>query len=188
VRFFTDAAKNTMAFLARVKAQALCLLASRLPHADAASIERAVLYAVYGSDIAQRLARIHAHRERDGPDGTLVVALHGRTRAQVRCAFAQLGDVLLCEAVADPRTMVGPSASAAERALHTAGYRQDASGRWLFPYEITPDSTVWGGAAAVILGVLIDAFGARAGSRIEIAAPLAPERDAAAIRREWARH
>ncbi|HLA21358.1 MAG TPA: hypothetical protein VJZ74_07850 [Pseudolabrys sp.] len=71
--------------------------------------------------------------------------------------------------------------------LKKAGYWPDASGRALFAYEITPDSGVRGGASVAILTPLIDVFGARAGSQIEIIAPLAPERDEAAIRRELRR-
>jgi hypothetical protein len=59
----------------------------------------------------------------------------------------------------------------------------------VFNYEIgeNPDSSVWGGVCAVVLNPLIEVFGARARSKIEIAAPLAPKRDEAAIRRDLGR-
>jgi hypothetical protein len=46
---------------------------------------------------------------------------------------------------------------------------------------------VWGGAAVSILTPLIDIFGARATSRIDVIAPLVPDRDEAAIQREMQR-
>jgi hypothetical protein len=76
-----------------------------------------------------------------------------------------------------------------QAALKEAGYwRDEATGRFLFPFEIgrEPDRGVWGGAAVTILKPLIDVFGARPGSKIEVLAPLAPERDEAANRRELA--
>jgi hypothetical protein len=72
-----------------------------------------------------------------------------------------------------------------EAALKEAGFwREETGGRFLFDYDIgpEPDNGVWGGAAAVILTPLIDVFGANARSTIDIVAPLAPERDEAAIR------
>lgn len=153
-------------------------------------IHRPVLCAVYGSDIAVRLMRIYAHTGRDGPDGWLVVALRGRRAAYVHCHFAD-SDTLVCEAVAGdypsiPEKAVALSA-ATEEGLRNAGYWRDAGGRALFAYEITFDSGMWGGASVVILNPLIAVFGARAWSRIDIIAPLAPDRDEAAIRRELRR-
>ena len=156
----------------------------------ASDIHRPVLYAVYGSDIMVRLMRIHAHPERDGPDGWLVVALRGRRPAYVRCHFAD-NDTLICEAVVGPyppksgKTPIVPSA--VEEGLKKSGYRRDSSGRALFKYEITADSGVWGGASVVVLNPLIDVFGARATSKIDIVAPVAPERDEIAIQRELRR-
>ena len=178
-----------MPFIPRLKARLLLLIARR-PDADPAKTERAVLYAVYGSDIIARLARIHGHAERDGPDGTLVVALRGRTPGYVRCAFEANGATLICEARAGvyppPRTTPPRAiAEATAAALKKAGYWPDqAGGRFLFRYEIDPepDTDVWGGASVTILNPLIEVFGARATSNIEIIAPLAPKRDETAIR------
>ena len=74
--------------------------------------------------------------------------------------------------------------AAFDSALVKNGFDRDASGRLLRDYEIgaEPDRDVWGGAAISILDPLIAVFGARAGSNIEILAPLAPERDIAAMR------
>ena len=126
-----------------------------------------------------------------GPSGVLVVALHGRTPAYVRCVFADNGGTLLCEAVPGtylPKPGAPPPSipTATEAALNVAGYRRDPTGHAVFAYEISLDSGVWGGAAVVILTPLIDGFGARPGSKIDIVAPLAPERDEAAIQRELA--
>jgi len=156
----------------------------------AGDIHRPVLYAVYGSDVVVRLMRIHAHPQRDGPHGWLVVALHGRRPAYVRCHFAD-NDTLMCEAVIgsyptkpDQAPMMS---TALEEGLRKSGYWRDANGRAVFKYEITPDSGGWGGASVVILNPLIGVFGARATSKIDILAPLAPERDEAAIQREMRR-
>jgi hypothetical protein len=179
-----------MAFSLRFKAWLLLLMTSF--KAGATDVDRPVLYAVYGSDIMERLMRIHKHPERDGPDGTLVVALFGPRPAYIQCRFADEGAKLLCEAFVSvyppkPRSAASTvSATTAER-LKRAGYWPDVNGRALFAYEITSDSGIWGGASAVILTPLIDVFGARAGSEIEIIAPLAPERDEAAILRELRR-
>ena len=155
-----------------------------------ADVHRPVLYAVYGSDIIVRLMRIHADAQRDGPDGWLVVALHGRRPAYVRCQFAD-NDKLICEAIVgryspEPEKTLTVSTTI-EDGLKKSGYWRDTSGRALFTYEITPDSGVWGGASVVILDPLIRVFGARATSKIDIIAPLAPERDEAAIQREMRR-
>jgi hypothetical protein len=158
----------------------------------ASDIHRPVLYAVYGSDIMVRLMRIHAHPERDGPDGWLVVALRGRKPAYVQCRFADHGALLLCEAVAGayppaPGTVPQAPSAETEEGLRKSGYWRDTGGHALFQYELTADSGVWGGASVVILNPLIDVFGARATSRIDIIAPLAPERDEMAIQRELRR-
>jgi hypothetical protein len=167
-----------MAFTLRLGARILAFLAARKPGAQ--DVDRAVLYTVYGNDILVRLRRIHAHPERDGANGALVVTLHGRNRAQVSCSFSDRGNTLLCEVLPG-----APASAEIAAALKEAGYwRDESSGRFLFRYEITKDSAVWGGASAVILSPLIDVFGARAGSKIEIVAPLALDRDEAAIRRE----
>ena len=157
--------------------------ASRAPGVN---MHRAVLMSVYGSDIAVRLKRIHAHAERDGPKGWLVAALRGRRPAYVRCRFAD-ADNLRCEAFeggfqpnVDQARSPPPGLSEALKAL---GYWPDAVGRALFDYQITADSAVWGGASVVILDPLIGIFGARVPSKIDIIAPLAPDRDEAAIER-----
>ena len=134
-----------MALAPRLKARVLAFLTSRrLPNADATGIHRAVLYTVYGGDIA--------HPERDGPRGTLVVALRGRKPAFVRCAFADNGGTLLCEAV--------PGA-----------------------YPPNPDTPPPAIPTAMEEGMI---FGASPESKIDTIAPLAPERDEAAIRRMMA--
>lgn len=174
-----------MAFGLRFKTTLLYLLVSL--RGGASGIDRPVLYSVYGNDVQVRLRRIHDHPRRDEPDGTLTVALSGRTPAYVQCRFADGGTRLVCEIVpgAYPpkrgRRAPAISDDMAEE-LQQAGYHRDGSGRALFSYEITPDSGVWGGAAVVILNPLIDVFGAWALSKIDIVAPLAPERDEAAIR------
>jgi hypothetical protein len=174
-----------MAFGLRFKTTLLYLLVSL--RGGASGIDRPFLYSVYGNDIQVRLRRIHGHPQRDGPDGTLTVALYGRAPAFVQCRFADGGARLVCEIVPGryPPKPGRPapvlSAGMAEK-LHQAGYRRDDGGRLVFSYDITPDSGVWGGAAVVILDPLIAVFGARALSRIDIVAPLAPERDEAAIR------
>lgn len=149
-----------------------------------------MLYAVYGDDIIVRLKRIYTHLERDGPDGSLVVALFGRNEAYVRCAFAENGKFLVCEArpgragQADARPL--QVSATIEAALQECGYwRDETSGRFLFRYEIDddPGDCVWGGVSVALLNPLIDVFGAHVGSKIEIIAPLAPKRDGAAIRR-----
>ncbi len=180
-----------MAFGLRLKAMLLSLLTFTGAEAGASDVDRPVLYSVYGSDILVRLQRIHGHPDRDGPNGTLTVTLAGRTPAYVECRFADMGATLVCEAVAGaypaPPGAARAISAASERSLKDAGYRRDATGRARFAYAITPDSGVWGGAAVVILSPLIDAFGARARSKIDIIAPLAPERDEAAIQRELQR-
>ncbi|MBI4365479.1 MAG: hypothetical protein HY543_01530 [Deltaproteobacteria bacterium] len=179
-----------MAFGLRCKAWLLSVVTSL--QAGDANVDHPVLYSVYGTDIVVRLMRIHAHPERDGPNGTLVVALHGGRPAYVQCRFADNGAKLLSEAiVGDYPPKPGQAApavpAATEEGLKKAGYWRDAGGRALFPYEITRDSGIWGGASVVILTPLIDVFGARAGSDIDIIAPLAPERDEEAIQRELRR-
>ena len=134
-----------------------------------------------GGDIAARLARIYAHPERDGPNGSLVVALRGRKPAFVRCTFADNGSTLLCEAVPGeyPPKPNAPSpaiSTAMEERLRKAGYWRDESGRAVSALDIRADSSDWGGAAVTILAPLIDVFGADPGSKIDIVAPLAPER------------
>jgi len=169
-----------MAFGPRLQARILSFVASL--RARGADVDRPVLYAVYGNDIMARLARIHAHPERDGPHGMLVVALRGRTPAYVRCAFADNGETLLCDACAgaypqEPNVPRRPVSAAMEEALKNAGYWLDqASGRFIFNYEIgpNPDSDVWGGVSVAVLKPLIDVFGAHARSRIDITAPLVP--------------
>jgi hypothetical protein len=179
-----------MAFGVRLMAVLLTLMTSS--RAGANDADRPVLYSVYGSDILVRLQRIHAHPDRDGPDGVLIVTLAGRSPAYVQCRFTGNGGVLLCEAVVGayppkPGATVPAIAAATEEGLRKAGYYRDASGRAVFPYEILPDSGIWGGAAVTILAPLIEVFGARAASRIDIIAPLAPKRDEAAIQRELSR-
>ena len=181
-----------MALAPRLKARVLAFLTSRrLPNADATGIHRAVLYTVYGGDIAARLARIHAHPERDGPRGTLVVALRGRKPAFVRCAFADNGGTLLCEAVPgayppNPDTPPPAIPTAMEEGMRKAGYWRNESGRAVSALDISGDSSDWGGASVTILTPLIDVFGASPESKIDTIAPLAPERDEAAIRRMMA--
>ncbi len=178
-----------MAFGPRLQALLLLLVVSF--KAGASGVDRPILYAIYGSDILVRLQRIHGHPDRDGPNGTLTVTLAGRRPAYVECQFVDNGATLMCEAVAGAypaRPGAAPAVSAAtESGLRDAGYRRDATGHARFAYAITPDSGVWGGAAVTILAPLIDVFGARAGSKIDIIAPLAPERDEAAIQRELQR-
>ena len=179
-----------MAFSLRFKAW--LLLRTTSFKAGPSGADRPVLYAVYGSDIMERLMRIHKHPERDGTDGTLDVALFGPRSAYIQCRFVDKGATLLCEAVAEaypPKPgAAGPKTSpATAEELKKAGYWPDVHGRALFAYEITSDSGVWGGASVVILTPLIDVFDARAVSKIEIIAPLAPERDEAAILRELRR-
>src|SRR5262245_5212432 len=90
-----------MALLQRLKAGILLFTTLILyPGPHRAEVERAVLYAVYGSAIKARLARIHAHPRHDGSEGILVVAFYGRTSAHVTCAFTDNGEKALCEAVA----------------------------------------------------------------------------------------
>ncbi len=170
------------------RVQALVLVLISILRTGHLNVDRPVLYAIYCYDIIVRLHRIHDHPERDGPKGGLVVALYGRTPGYVTCRFADEGATLLCEAFAGaypPKPGLAPPVSAAtEEGLKKAGYWRDASGRALFRYELEPDGDDWGGAAVTILNPLIDVFGAWAGSKIDIIAPLAPERDQAAIRRE----
>ncbi len=151
-------------------------------------LDRVVVHTVYGNDIALRLKRIHAHPERDGFGGGLIVVLYGRTSAHVRCKFVDNGRLLICEARPGrdtDGTDVLPISTETESALQKVGYYRDPSnGRLLFRYEITTDSAIWGGASVAILDPLTNVFGARVESKIEIVAPLAPLRDEAAIRRE----
>ncbi len=174
-----------MAFGLRFKTTLLYLFVSL--RGGASGIDRPFLYSVYGNDIQVRLRRIHDHSQRDGPDGTLTVALCGRTPAFVQCRFADGGERLECEIISGtypPKSgqTVPVMSDIMEEKLRQAGYRRDDSGRRVFSYEITLDSGVWGGAAVTILDPLIAVFGARAMSRIDIIAPLAPERDEVAIR------
>ena len=176
-----------MAFGLRFKIALLYILVS-LRHGTS-GIDRPLLYSVYGNDIQVRLRRIHNHPQRDEPDGSLTVALYGRTPAYVQCRFVEGGKRLACEIILGlyppKQGRAAPVLSAAMvEKLQQAGYRRDDSGRRVFTYEITPDSGAWGGASVVILDPLIGVFGARALSRIEITAPLAPERDEAAIQRQ----
>jgi hypothetical protein len=178
-----------MAFGPRLKANILLLL-FRSQRFDPSRLDQSVMIHVYGSDIKERLARIHAHPERDGPNGTLVVVLHGRTPAHVRCAFEQDGTMLVCEVRgglyrAGQDAQPPPFSAETEVGLKATGYWRDpASGRYVFDYEVgeDPDRSVWGGACVTILNPLIGVFGAQARSKIEIVAPLAPKRDGMAIR------
>ena len=169
----------------RFGASLLWLAYAFRPHG--ADMHRPILLSVYGSDIAWRLRRIQAHAGRDGSNGWLVVALRGRRPAYVRGHFADR-DMLLLEAVpgAYPpvagKTRLPPGALQEE--LKNAGYWSDGEGRAVFKYKITSDSAVWGGAASAMLHPLIEIFGARATARIDVIAPLVPERDEAAIQRE----
>jgi hypothetical protein len=179
-----------MAFGLRFKAVVLSLLFS--VRAGATDVDRPIIYSVYGTDIIVRLARMHAHPERDGPNGTLVVALYGRTPGYVACRFSNNGATLLCEACVGryppkPGKAAPTISNAIEDGLKKAGYYRDADGRAVFRYNITLDSDVLGGAALAMLKPLIDVFGARASSKITIVAPLAPEYDEAAIERELRR-
>ena len=181
-----------MAFGLRFKAWLLLRMTSFKGGATDVGVDRPVLYAVYGSDIMERLMRIHKHPGRDGSDGTLVVALFGCRPACIQCRFVDEGAKLLCEAVvgaypAKPETVASAVSATTIEGLKKVGYWPDASGRALFAYEITSDSGIWGGASVVILTPLIDVFSARAVSKIEIIAPLAPERDEAAILQELRR-
>jgi len=155
--------------------------------AHGAGMHRPILLAVYGSDIAWRLRRIQAHAGREGPGGWLVVALHGRRPAYVRGHFADRNTLLL-EAVPGAYPPVAAKtrlrAGVLQEELKNAGYWPDGEGRAVFKYEITPDSAVWGGAASAMLHPLIEIFGARATARIDVIAPLVPQRDEAAIQRE----
>jgi hypothetical protein len=176
-----------MAFVLRIKTWLLSVVMSLL--SGGANLDRPVLYSVYGTDIIVRLQKIHRHPDRDGPDGTLIVALHGRRPAYIECRFIDQGAQLRCEAFAvgyppRPGLAAPPVPAATQVALKEAGYWRDAAGRAVFNYEIMPDSGIWGGASVVILNPLIDVFGARPGSDIDIIAPLAPERDEAAIEQE----
>jgi hypothetical protein len=179
--------ERIVTFGPRAKVLVLLLLSSLRVGAE--ERDRPVLYAVYATDILVRLQRIHAHPDRDGPLGTLVAALRGRTPAYVQCRFADNGGELLCEVVASdyPSRAPGRSGTEIEEKLWRLGYLPGAGGRPLFRYQITKDSGIWGGAAVTILKPLIDVFGARATSRIDIIAPLAAERDEAAIRRQLMR-
>jgi hypothetical protein len=166
---------------------AVLLLVTPAPPGDA--IDRPILYAVYADDIMARLMRIHADPGRDGPDGFLVVALRGSAPAYVRCVFADKGTAVQCETAPGaypPRPDVPQLAvsAATAAALEDSGYRREpTNGRFVFAYEIetAPESGDWGGIVVAVLDTLIDGFGARALSRIEIVAPLAPRRDQAAI-------
>jgi hypothetical protein len=169
----------------QVLAAVLLLVAPAPPGAE---VDRPILYAVYAEDIMARLMRIHADSARDGADGFLVVALRGGAPAYVRCRFADAGTAVHCETAPGtypPRPDAPPPMSAATAAaLEQVGYvREPANGRFVFAYEIetSPASGDWGGIAVAILDTLIDGFGARALSRIEIVAPLAPRRDQVAI-------
>jgi hypothetical protein len=172
-----------------VKARLLSFVASmRHGKGAATGIHRAVLYTVYGGDIATRLARIHAHPARDRPNGTLVVALRGRKPAFVRCAFANNGDTLLCETVSgeyppEPDARSPAISTAMEEGLRKAGYWRDEGGCAVATLDVSAGGSDWGGASVSILTPLIDVFGASPESKIDIIAPLAPERDEAAIRR-----
>lgn len=173
-----------MAFGPRLKAWILSRVAAF--QTGRTDVDRPVLYAVYGDDLVVRLARIYRHPERDGPHGTLTVALYGRRPACIQCRFVDDGAALECEAIAGRYPLkldAPPVMPAVDEGLRAVGYWRDDSGRALFRYHVTPDSAVWGGAAATILIPLIDVFGARATSKIEIVAPLAPERDEAAMSR-----
>jgi hypothetical protein len=174
----------------RFKALVLSMMFSL--RAGASDVDRPVLYAVYGADIMVRLARIHGHPDRDNQNSNLVVRLSGSTPGFVECRFSDNGATLLCEAVAGaypPKPDAGARVmeDTIEEGLKKAGYYRDSQGRAVFAYKITPDTGVWGGASVVILTPLIDVFGARAGSKIDIIAPLAPQRDEAAIERELSR-
>jgi hypothetical protein len=175
-----------MDFSPRIGALLLWLSFAFQPGAK--ELDRPIIYAVYGSDIIERLMRIHRHPERDGPEGTLTAILYGSRPAHIQCRFVEHGGRLICEAHvgAFPRPQgVAPAPDAeAEARLKEAGYWRDANGRAVFSYKITSDSGIWGGASVVILNPLIAIFGARLWSRIDIVAPLAPERDQAAIQRE----
>lgn len=170
----------------RLKALLLRSMFAFRPGGD--DLDRPILYGVYGSDIMERLIRIHGHPGRDGPEGTLTTILYGRRPAYIQCRFAENGGKLICEAHVG--TFRQPQGKApvvdieTEAGLKQAGYWRDANGRALFSYEITCDSGIWGGASVVILPPLIAVFGARLWSKIDIVAPLAPERDEAAILRE----
>jgi hypothetical protein len=175
-----------MDFSPRLMALLFWLMFAFRPGAN--DLNRPILYSVYGSDIMERLIRIHRHPERDGPDGTLTAILYGSRPAYIQCRFAEDGGRLICEAHVGtfPRPPgLAPTADAeAEAGLKEAGYWRDANGRAVFSYEITSDSGIWGGASVVILNPLIAVFGARLWSKIDVVAPLAPERDEAAILRE----
>src|SRR5215831_14774239 len=85
-----------MGFVLRIKTWLLSVVVSL--QAGGADLDRPVLYAVYGSDLIVRLKKIYRHPGRDGPDGVLVVALHGRNPAYIECRFIDRGAQLRCEA------------------------------------------------------------------------------------------
>ena len=119
------------------------------------------------------------------------MALRGRKPAFVRCAFADNGGTLLCEAVPgayppNPDTPPPAIPTAMEEGMRKAGYWRNESGRAVSALDISGDSSDWGGASVTILTPLIDVFGASPESKIDTIAPLAPERDEAAIRRMMA--
>ena len=65
---------------ARMQVRILTLLSTaRGRNAETPEVQRAILYAVYGTDLQVRLPAIHRHRRRDGPEGILTVTVHTRT-------------------------------------------------------------------------------------------------------------
>lgn len=148
-------------------------------------LERGLMLVAYGADIAVRLARIHSHPERDGPRGTLVVALRGSNPVFVRCAFVEHGSALRCEVVHGDYPLEADESLAvaeAEEALKRLGYWRDENGCALAIFEMSGDSGDWGGAAVGILNPLISVFGAGPDSEIDIIAPLESEPDEDAMK------
>ena len=174
----------------RVQAEQLAKLSQAFAPegTDPIEVERPALYAVYASDVAVRLQSVWTGREVDPASCYIVIAVTDKKAGYITCRLSGARELEMeASAGAYPPTSGQPvpyiSAKMA-RALEEHSFYKDQHGRFLCRLDIweDPNPDVWGAASVGIVDCLIDVFGARASSHIEIVAPLAPHRDEAAIR------
>lgn len=140
------------------------------------------LIAQHRCEIADRLARIHAVVGLSSPDnGFIVVSLPAHPHGYVQCIFSDDRTRMLCEAASGfyhdlpqvPRTFhLAPAAIAA---LARLGFdTDDSKGNFQseFAIGLEPD---FNAVAELMLTALHDGYGARAGDRLRVDAPLAPQ-------------
>ena len=132
-------------------------------------------------DVLERLAYIHTHGDRAGPDRFIVVALEGYPEAYVQCIFQDNDAKVLCEASSgffaqlpgqSRRFHVKPRGVLI---LEKLGFSIDDSGgnyQRMVELGSPPDLVA---IADLMLTTLYEVYGAQHATALEIKAPLAPD-------------